>query len=504
MNRPGRACRLLAAVAMAACWGCDSSGTNDENNPRSFPGTTLRVASAGDPKALDAVHVWRTTWERDTGGKVAFEDDPTKADVLLFPGDRLGELVDRRMLGLLLDDAIRPRIPLGRGEPPPDPLAYQDIVPAFREYVSRYGNDRMGLPLGASGLVIAYRKDAFESETNLAAAREKGIKLAAPRTWDELDALIRFFHGRDWDGDGRPESGVSAALGADPEGVGDTIVLARAASLGQHPDQYALLFNQDTLEPRIASPPFVEALTSIASWKGLAPPGAESFDAEAARAAFRSGDAAILIDRAEKANRWTDPRKPASVGVAALPGSPKVYDPERSAWQDASGGLNRVAYLPHGGGWLVGISANASRETKTAALDFVRTLAGPETSRSLLSEPAFPMLPARNSQLGAGLPDPRSSLGVDSRGWGIAVAQTVTAPRVIPGLRIPGTDRYLAEWTKARVSTMNGSPAESALRDAARAWDAISNDLGRSRQLWHYRRSLNKLVTTPEPPPRKG
>lgn len=491
----------VAAVALASL-GCETGRDVATGPSRSFPGTTLTVAAVGDPAALAAVRAWKTTWERDTGATVAFAPGPVDpadlkgADVVVFPGDRLGDLVDAKSLAVLPDGAIRPPPPLGQEAAPPDPLGFSDVIPAFREQVSEYGDDRMALPLGGSGLVLVYRRDAFESEANKLAAKEEGIALAPPKTWEDLDALVAFFHGRT----GR---GLAVALGDDPEGVGDAILIARAAASGLHPDHYALLFHPDTLEPRIASPPFVEALGAIAKWKDFAPPRGETFDAEAARAAFRAGEAVFLIDRAERASRWTDPKKPASVLAAPLPGSKRVYEPDRRAWQDLPA-PNRAAYLPRGGGLLVAITPAGFGAKKEAALDFVRSLAGPDTARLLLTEPSYPVLPVRNAQLGSGLPDPRSALGVDARGWGEAVARTVTAPRVIPGLRIPRADAYLAALTKARLAAMAGTPPESALRDAAGAWAALSRSLGVPRQLWHYRRSLNTLITDPEPPPRGG
>ncbi len=75
------------------------------------------------------------------------------------------------------------------------------------------------------------------------AAAEKGLKLQPPRTWEELDALARFFQGRDWDGDGQPGHGIALVLGDDAEGLGNATFLARAASLGQHPDQFSFVFD---------------------------------------------------------------------------------------------------------------------------------------------------------------------------------------------------------------------------------------------------------------------
>ena len=500
----GPARRAVPVLLVFAC-GCGSGSEPAKTTDRSFPGVKITVAAVADPSALAAVKAWRSSWERETGASVTFLSeavDPTDlkgADVILFPADRIGDLVDHRALGVLLDSAVRPPIPLGSKAPPPDALTYSDIAPAFREQVAKYGDERIGLPLGGTGLVLVYRRDAFESEANRVAAKAQGIVLEPPKTWEALDALIRFFHKRDWDGDGAPEAGIVAALGPDREGVGDAIVLARAASLGQHPDYYGLLFDNDTLEPRIASPPFVEALAAVSAWKGFAPAKVETFDAEAARASFRAGDGAFLIDLAERASSWTDPKHPSAVGVAPLPASPKVFDPGRKAWGEAPG-LNRVMYLPRGGGWVAGVSDSLSGSRRQAAIDFVRSLAGPETSRLIVADPALPMLPVRNAQLGGGLPNPRAAMGVDSGAWGIAVARTVTAPRIVPGLRIPGTDRYLAAFSKARVAAVGGMPAGIALTDAANEWAAISKSLGVDRQLWHYRKSLNKIITTRDPP----
>ena len=135
--------------------------------------------------------------------------------------------------------------------------------------MTKYGSDRLALPLGGSALVLVYRRDAFSRQANIDAARAAGIKLEPPATWTQLDALAKFFQGRDWDGDGTPDHGIAAVLGQDPEGLGNAIFLARAASLGQHRDQYSFLFDADSMTPRIDSPPFVEALRGICAWKRL-------------------------------------------------------------------------------------------------------------------------------------------------------------------------------------------------------------------------------------------
>lgn len=359
----------------------------------------------------------------------------------------------------------------------------------------------MALPYGGSALVLVYRREALEDESTRTAAKAAGLKLVPPETWSEFDKLARFLHGRDWNGDGKADHGVALALGPDRGGLGEAIYLARAASAGLYRDQYSFLFDADTMEPRIATPPFVEALSGLVALKDCGPADVEKFDSEAARKAFRAGNVAFLIDRAELAAEWTDHKAPGKVGVAALPGSERVFEPTRQAWETADP-PNRPSYLPHGGGWLVGVVPKTNAKAREAAIDFAGYLTSRETSARILADQSFPMLSPRGAESAQVLVNARNAPGVDSRQWSQAVARTLSAPRVVPGLRIPGTAEYLAELGSARAAALAGEPAERVLKAAAEAWTARTRQLGLERQLWHYRRSLNRLVTSATPPAR--
>ncbi len=208
--------------------------------------------------------------------------------------------------------------------------------------------------------MVVYRRDVFESETNRKAAEQAGVAFEPPASWEAFDALAKFLNGCDWSRDGQRKAAVALAWGDDPEGVATATFLARAAALGLHKDQFGFLFDSDDLNPRIGSPPFVEALEGLARLKTFGPPKCERFDSEAARASFRAGDVALLIDRAEQAALWNNPKKPWPIGVSAMPGSKRVYNPERKNWEKASP-PNRPSFLPLGGGWLAGLSPAATR-----------------------------------------------------------------------------------------------------------------------------------------------
>ena len=497
----------LAAVALAAA-GCGDKAPPPPTE-RPFAGTKLVVGVVGDPALLPSIRSQRGEWTARTRADLEVLDKPIEpgdlarstADVLVFPADRLGDLVEARALVILPDSVVLSPEPTAEGNepaaaPPPDDFKYKDIAPSYRDQVTRYGKDRMALPIGGSALVVAFQRRAFDSPANREAAKAAGLALEPPKTWEQFDALARFFQGRDWDGDGSPDSGVALAWGPDPEGVGDATLLARAAALGLHPDQFSFLFDAETIAPRVAAPPFVEALKAFVALKLFGPPGAEAFDADAARQAFRLGEVAMLVDRAERADAWGTAGTP--VGTAPMPGSTRVYDFLRDAWDADRKTPNRPSYLLHGGGWLVGIAASSAK--KAAAEDFAKYLAGPESTNRLRAEKGFPMLPVRTSQLSQGLANPLAAPGVEARPWADAVSRTISVERSFPGPRFPGSLDYLAELGKARVAAVNGQAVEPALEALSKAWSERTRSLGQARQTWHHRRSLTGLSTSSEPP----
>ena len=500
-------------VVGASQTGCNQPTPSVSKGATRFDGTKLVVGVVGDPALLKSVAAQRGEWVARTGSDLVLRDAPVDprsvapdVDILLFSGERMGDLIDHQALAVLPNALVAPtERPIAsdpestqsQPQPPEDTFGFADVAPAFRDQVSKYGPDRMGLPIGGSALVIAFRRVAFENPSLVEEARQAGLTLKPPETWDQFDALARFFQGKEINGDEHPDYGVALAWGDDSAGVGNATFLARAAASALHPDQFSFLLDSETTEPRVTSPPFVESLQALVALKEAGPPEASGFDANAARAAFRSGRVALLVDRAEMASAWGTGKSP--IGVAPLPGSPRVFDPSRGVWENRSS-ANRPSYLPSGGGWLVGVAARTTH--KEAAEAFARYLAGPESTQRLRSERDFPMLAVRAQQLTQGLVNPRSAPGVEARPWADAVSRTLTADKVVPGLRIPDAPGYLADLTTARIAALHGQSAEEALKTLNDAWARRTRSLGSLQQTWHHRRSLNGPTTAPEPPAR--
>jgi multiple sugar transport system substrate-binding protein len=496
-----------ALVALVVGAGCPA--TPPPAPPaRPFAGVKLTVAVLDEPGLVTLVGAQRGEWVESQGAVVDVSERPLSPpydlggiDVVLFPGDRLGDLIDAGGLVTIPDTLLQSTASTdasGRG-----PMAFNEVFPAIRDQATRYGSERVALPLGSSALVLAYRKDVLERPEVRLAAEEAGIKLTPPETWEQLDALAGFLSGRDWDGDGQPDHGIALPLGLDADGAGNALFLARAASLGQHPDHFSFLYDADTMASRVASPPFEEALSALVALREFGPPGMEKLDADAARAAFRAGKVALLIDRAERVAEWVDPKGPSvSVSVAQLPGSARVFEPGRKVWEKNVSPPNRPSFLPRGGGWMVGVVTASDGKQRDAAFDLAAYLASAETAMRTYGNRDLPMLPVRSSLAGRGLAEPSRAKGADGRRWSDAVQKTFLASRVIVGPRIPEADADMADLDAARAAASAGEDVGSVLADLARSWDERTRVYGTERRKWHYRRSLNDLSSTPKPPPR--
>jgi multiple sugar transport system substrate-binding protein len=514
---------FVLAVGLLGVSGCNRGGPDPAGPIEPFRGVALRVAVLGDPQLAAMLDDRRGEWERSRGGSVAIDAAPDLpasegADVIVFPGDQLGPLIDADRLRVLPESLVTPPdrpaaldpsadedapIEAGPGPGPGEPLAFAQVFDVYREDVSKYGDERVALPLGGSALVLVYRVEALQGDDLAAEAEAAGVSLEPPTPWEQLDALVRFLDGRDWSGDGQPDAGIALAFGPDEaDRLGVETFLARSAALGLHRDYFSLLFDPDSMAARLTDPPFVEALDALIALIDAGPDGGASFDAEAARSAFRSGSVALLIDRAERYASWLDDGDEAELGVARLPGSDRMFEAIRGAYDPAEP-PNRPGFLPGGGGWLVGVSSTTTEAKTAAAEDFARYLIEPDTAGRLRVDRRVSMLPVRSPLVGQGPPLGRDLPGLSRRDWSDAVSRTLLADRVLVGLRIPGTPGYLDDLARAIVSAASGdsSPAD-ALRSAAEAWDARSRDLGLDRQKWHYRRSLNAFATPDRPPPR--
>lgn len=492
MNPKTKLIRWVALALVLSLTGCGGS-TEKEKTPVSnqtetaqkstgptFPGVTLKLATLEDPAlaqvAADLVGEWRASRQADVEivEKPAMDPktglDPA-VDIWLVRGQKLGELVDK--------DAIEPL-----GELNAD---WASRPPVFDAMVSRYGPERFAVPVGTSLLVMAYRESLFNQPEVKTAIEKAGITFP-PATWEELEKTISLLQGKVEIPIVFPtlvEAGDSTAL---------DLFLARATALGKHRDHFSFLMSAETMAPRVSDTPFADALKGLVAIKPK-----QKMTTEQGRAAFRDGKAAILFDYANNAAKWANADEKSKIGVAPLPGSLKVYEPDRKEYEKMQS-TSMSAYLPSGGGWLAVIAKGRDSKKLEAARDFLTYLAGESTAGAWAIDKRIQLLPTRDTLLANGFIDPRTAPRVESGAWGEAILKQLTSPNVVVGLRVPQADKFLNDLNQSVQAAFDGQPAEAALGKAADAWKKRIADFGLQRMKWHYRRSLVKPVTDSVPP----
>lgn len=458
---------------------------------KQWEGATIRLCTE-DVLAASA-EMFRSEWEEKTGAKVTIITVPygelyekllmplvtgvEAFDLMFYPGTWLGTFAGNEYV-LPLDEWIQKDEAFNWGEIP-------DKIQVF----SMWAGKIFAIPGDGDTHLLYYRKDVIENPENKEKfKKEYGYELGAPKTWKEYRDVAEFFHGWDWDGDGKVEYGAAEARRKAGQAV--WTFLTRAAPYTSIPEQKGgLFFDPRDMTPLINSPGHVEALKDYIELMKVCSPGIEDYMVGDLREDFYLGKVALTIDWGDTAQFAANaPGTVVSdkVGYALLPGARKTWDYENEKWVDFPN-INFAPFLAFGG-WVYGIPINSKHPE--AAYDFIAFLAGPEKSYIASTTARTGVQPFRDSHFTQldrwkawGFADPGEYLDV--------YRESFQFPNSIMDLRIPGMARYQEALDTELAEAVTGRKTpQQALDDAVAAWKKITDELGREKQLELYKASL--------------
>jgi multiple sugar transport system substrate-binding protein len=175
------------------------------------------------------------------------------------------------------------------------------------------------------------------------------------------------------------------------------------------------------------------------------------------------------------------------VGFFVLPGSREVWNPAAKTW-DLLPASRSVTFLAFGG-WIAVVPAASPNAER--AWRFLTWIASPEHSAQDLLDGSSGINPYRRSQLDDPAPW-RAWLGERQAADYLDVLRTsLAAPQTARDLRLPGYRAYITALEDQLDRVMAGRVTPAAgLSAAARAWEALTDRLGRSSQRRHYREAM--------------
>ena len=369
------------------------------------------------------------------------------------------------------------------------------VLPAPRRLLSYAGRKYM-VANDHDGQVMYYRRDLLEDAQHRAAfAARYGYPLGVPATWKQFRDVAEYFNGKDLNGDGAPDHGLTMHLKVGAQGMFHFMSFSAPFVIGPaNPSQY--WFDPRTMKPLIAGPGHVRALEALVDLVQFGPKDMLSWDLGKSWDLFLSGRAALAFTWGDLGALAQDEgsKVRGRTGAAPMPGTTAYYSVPSQRWVNTAA-PNRVGNTT-GGSWAAVISKYAKAPEATYYL--FALMATREKSQVYAVRGWDGIDPGRSFHF---LP-PEGTASIDvylKAGWNEADVRdylrayfhNFNNPLQFPYLRIPGAYSYwqaldvrLAEAAAGQLSP------QAALQAAAVDFEEITIRLGRDTQRRAYQGSL--------------
>lgn len=447
---------------------------------KDYSGRTLKIISHAVPVIGEPTDLHARQFEELTGAKVEvvhipfgdlyqrvmipFQTQQAAYDVLFYPSLWIGDL--HNFLA-------------------PVPPAYQEVngmkdVTANYKDVATWGDEMVQYPVDGDRHYMKYRNDVFDNADMQAKFKaETGNELRVPQTWEEYNAVAKFFSGWDWAGDGQEHYGSAEVTKRDD--LMFSAFISRVAAYAKNPKvKGGFFFDLETMVPQVNNPGWVKGLQMFIDAQKAFPPGGGNFGLGDEIFSFGGGQTLMSYswdDAFIQAQEADSPIRN-KVAAAPLPGSHEVWNRVTKTW-DKFETPNAPPYITWG--WTSAV-AKAS-ENQDMAFDYLCFFSNEANTALDLQIGRFGVNPYRTTHF-----DPK--FWQDKLGWDKKVAETyVKALSGMDGstnrvfdLRVPGVNQFMSTLANGVAEAMAGQKdPQEALDGVAAKWTAIVNKIGVDR-----------------------
>jgi multiple sugar transport system substrate-binding protein len=359
-----------------------------------------------------------------------------------------------------------------------------------------YGGALEVVPNDHDGQVMYYRSDLLADPAHQAAFQEAyGYELKVPDTWDEFRDVAEYFDGKDLNGDGTPDDGLTLHLKVGGQGMFHFMSFAAPFLIGpENPNLF--WFDPADMSAIMDSPGHQRAMETLIDLLQFGPEAMMGWSLGESWDHFLRGQAALTFTWGDLGSlaQEAGSQVKGMTGSAPMPGTMEYYNPTAGEWV-ATEAPNKVGNTT-GGSWA-GVISKFS-DAPDCTYFFLSLMAHPDKSFIYAARGWDGVDPGRFSHM---LP-PSGTASIDAyvaAGWDAADAEAYTqayyenfnADLQFPYLRIPGAFEY---WTALDVRLSEAATGQLAPAEAVAAlaedFDAITERLGPDVQLESYKASL--------------
>lgn len=463
------------------------------------------------------IYFWRNAFEAATGAEMEIVEIPYNQLGTTIPADFLtGQYTYDAFIGAawqygdwISNGWIQP-VDQWIGDERFPQWSPEDTAPAFRALLQWEG-ETYGTQMDGDAQLFYYRHDVLnDPEWQAAYEAEVGEPMPnPPTTWQELLAVTSFFNGKDWNGDGDPDDGISLHLA--PGGQGHFHYATLAASFAVTPSDgddaravskydNVFWFDPDDMTPLINSPGHVLALEFLQELAATGQQAQFGWQLGEAWANFLSGNAIATFSWGDVGSLSQNEENSVikgNLGAAPILCSEEWYDRETGEFVTDSENPNCIGNTT-GGSWHPTMSAFT--ENPELTYFFMSMIANPSINFYNATTGWQGIDPCCTYQLyeprGSATSEDYTAVGFDAgdmeRYINAYGSNVYDKTAYLTYLRIPGTLEYIQETLDIRLSeAMTGqlSPQE-ALDATADDWNDITDDLDRDSQLEIYQAAI--------------
>ena len=341
-----------ARTAQAAADAADKGNPDPDWAGKSF---TIGVYSAGQRGAVSGpLYFWRPTFEELTGAtydiiEIPFAELREKIFTDLMTGTGSYDVIincSNYYGDYIMNDWILPLDPYF-DDPRMPQWDRESIAPAVAA-LYQWGDTWYGANNDHDAQVLYYRKDIIEDPDWQAAFEEEvGHEMpVAMDTWEDVLEIAQFFNGKDWNGDGDPDDGITLHLKVGGQGFFHFMSLSApyvvvpydgdpATTVTKYNNVY--WFDPETMEPLINSPGHVKALEMLMDLSKAGPAAMWGWSLGEAWADFLSGNAIMTFSWGDVGSLVQDPTQSViqgKLGARGIPGTKFPYDMETGTFLD--------------------------------------------------------------------------------------------------------------------------------------------------------------------------
>ena len=373
-------------------------------------------------------------------------------------------------------------------------IEMDDYVGYLKAPVGTWAGKTYRISIDGDCHTFNYRTDYFSDAELAKAWKDEGHQgeWEVPKTWQKVQEVTKFLKGKKVGGQDA-YGYLDAAKGWG--GFGFYFLESRATAYAKHPDDRAWLFDIDTMKPRVNNPAFVRAIQDVID--ALPSEPADQLNADPNTTGFQQ----FLAGTGSMLAWWGDIGSNAKTsdssvigdvcGFSILPGSDDVYNAKTGQWEKLPSGPNyapNMAYI----GWGVYVMARVDSDPvkQKAAWSAAAHLGGKDLSLWMAAYPSG-FQPYRNSHFN--IPE-WVAAGYDEAfitSYLKSESDSYNHPNAAIEPRIPGIFQYysVAEDELAKIYA-GGATAQAGADAIAAAWEKITDQIGRDKQIELYKGSL--------------